>query len=81
MPRIEKSGYKRFWPLRQFTGRGPNGEKHSIEGYRDMVTGKFYAPDKGWDGSPPELPRHEKGVEVPSSKKYVDNYPAIFGHD
>ena len=81
MPQVEKSGYKKFWPMRQFAGRGPKGEKVAIEGFRDMVTGEFHHDGNGWNGKPPELPSGEKDATTSSSRTFVDNYPAIFGHD
>lgn len=75
MPKIEKSGYKKFWPLRQFTGRNLDGSKRSVEGFRDMITGEFHIPDKGWNGSPPQLPLGER--EPILSDKYRKNYDAI----
>ena len=79
MPEIQKSGYKKYWPLRQLTGRNPDGSKRSIEGYRDMISGEFHAPRKGWSGEPPELPSGEKEPVV--SDKFKQNYPKIFGHE
>lgn len=81
MPQVETSGYKRFWELKQFVGHGPGGKKKCVEGFRDMVTGKFHADSRGWNGAPPNLKPGEKVIEVVSSDKYKQNYRQIFGHD
>ena len=75
MPEIQKSGYKKYWPLKQLTGRNPDGSKRSVEGYRDMISGKFHAPEKGWNGQPPVLPSGERIPEI--STKYAQNYDKI----
>lgn len=79
MPRLEKSGYRKFWPLKQLTGRNYDGTKRSIEGYRNMVTGEFHAPKDGWSGRPPELLPGER--EPVLSNNYKDNYKKTFGHE
>ncbi|MDO9566666.1 MAG: hypothetical protein Q7J15_08000 [Candidatus Desulfaltia sp.] len=75
MPKIEKSGYKRFWELKEYAGVNPDGSKRSIEGYRDMVTGQFHASEKGWLGEPPELPSGERTLNF--SDKFKQNYDKI----
>ena len=75
MPRLETSGYKRFWPMRQLVGRRADGSKRSVKGYRNMLTGEFTTPEKGWSGSPPELPSGEMTPTV--SDKYAKNYEKI----
>lgn len=40
-----------------------------------MLTGKFYAPEKGWNGQPPLLPTGERIPEL--SNKYAKNYDKI----
>jgi hypothetical protein len=79
MGKLETSGYRRFWPMRQFERVDSSGKKVSTEGYRDMVSGKFYAPEKGWNGSPPNLPPGNRNLTDPS-RKYMENYERIFGH-
>lgn len=78
MSRIKTAGYKRFWELKQLTGRNADGSKRAVEGYRDMLTGKFHAPENGWNGSPPPLP--PGGREPVFSDKYKQNYESTFGH-
>jgi hypothetical protein len=80
MPRIEKSGYKRFWELKQFVGKDGEGKKHGIEGFRDMLTGEFHAPPDGWNGEPPPLPSGERVPET-NTEKFRANYRQTFGHD
>ena len=79
MPEIQKAGYRKFWELKQLTGRNPDGSKRSVEGWRNMETGEFHAPDKGWNGQPPELPSGEKEPVI--SDKFKQNYDKIFGHE
>ena len=75
MQEIEKSGYKRYWELKQLTGRNPDGSKKSVEGFRDMTTGEFHTPEKGWSGQPPEFLSGEKDPVV--SDKFGRNYDLI----
>lgn len=78
MPRVKTSGYGKFWPMKQLAGHRADGSKRSVEGYRNMLTGEFYAPRAGWKGRPPE---HAPGERDPAlSNKYKDNYERIFGH-
>ena len=75
MPEIQKSRYKKFWELRQLTGRNADGSKNSIEGFRNMETGEFHSSKDGWNGSPPELPSGERLPEI--SNRYAKNYDSI----
>jgi len=76
MSRLEKSGYKRYWPLKQLAGHNRDGSKRTVEGFRNMLTGEFHAPDNGWSGEPPSLPSGEM-TPMASSDKYVHNYDRI----
>jgi len=68
--------------MRQFEGYNPDGSKRSTEGFRNMVTGEFHAPEKGWNGEPPELPPGERTVSDSSnSDTYKENYVKIFKHE
>lgn len=80
MGKIETSGYKRFWEMRQFEGMNPDGTKRSTEGFRDMVTGEFHTSSKGWNGEPPKLPSGTKNL-TDTNKQYKENYIRIFGHE
>lgn len=77
---LETSGYRRFWPMRQFEGRDAQGNNISTEGFRDMVSGEFHAPEEGWNGEPPPLPSGEKNLTTPENA-YKENYRQTFGHD
>ena len=80
MPRVETAGHKRYWELKQFLCRDGDGNKHAVEGFMDMTTGKFHTPEGGWNGSPPELPPGERLPET-TSDRFRENYRATFGHD
>jgi len=75
MPRIEKSGYRRYWELKEHVGFNPDGSKKSVEGFRDMLTGQFHAPKGGWSGRPPELPSGDREPII--TDKYKHNYDNI----
>lgn len=75
MPRLETSGYKRFWELKQLAGHNRDGTRRTVEGFRNMLTGEFHASEKGWDGPPPDL---LSGEMIPViSNKYAKNYEKI----
>ena len=82
MPKLEKSGYKKYWPMKQLMGTGAGGEKHVAEVYRNMVTGESHIPVSkdgeflGWNGEPPELLPGEKSPEA-NSKKYRNRFDMI----
>jgi len=78
--KLETSGYKRYWPLKEFVGKDMRGNKIAKEVYRDMITGQVYAPANGWDGSPPDLPSGERPA-MSASDAYRENYKRIFGHE
>ena len=75
MPRIEKSGYRRFWELKQHVGFNPDGSKKSVEGYMDMTNNEFHTTKNGWNDRPPELPSGEKEPVI--TDKYKRNYDKI----
>lgn len=75
MAKIETSGYKKYWELKEFRGYNPDGSKKSVEGYRDMLSGEFHAPKDGWQDAPPELPTGERGPMI--SNSYKRNYDNI----
>ena len=80
MSKLETHSYKKFWPMKQLEGVNADGSKRSTEGFRNMKTGKFYAPENGWDGSPPDLPNGEKLPDA-GSDLFKKNYVVIFGHE
>lgn len=79
MPKLETTGYKKYWPLKQLVGHNRDGSQKSVEGFRDMTNGKFHIPEKGFDGEPPPLPSGEK-QPVSDQHKYGQHYEATFGH-
>jgi len=82
MPKIQTSGYKKYWPLKAFEGRRPDGSKITSEVFRDMTTGDIHRPiDEdgkmaGWNGSPPELQPGEK-IPERNNDLYKQNYDLI----
>lgn len=83
MAKLETYGHKRFWPVKEFMGRGSRGQKLYRESYRNMQTGELYSPRKndgeplGWNGNPPDLPDGEKSQCVSVSKAYRRGYDNI----
>jgi len=82
MGKIETSGYKKYWPVKAFEGKRPDGSKITSEVYRDMTTGEIHRPMDadgnltGWNGEPPPLPSGEKPVQS-NDEKYLKNYEVI----
>ena len=59
MAKLEKSGFKRYWPMRELMGHAADGTRVTREVFRNMETGKIHVPiDKksgefrGWSGEP-----------------------------
>lgn len=75
---METAGYRKYWELKQLVGHNRDGSKRSVEGYRNMLTGDFHAPENGWSGEPPLLPSGERDPVI--SDRYKDNYERTFGH-
>lgn len=80
MPKIEKTGYKKYWELKQLVGHNSDGSKQTVEGFRNMETGEFHTSEKGWNGRPPELPPGEREPIISNSDKFRQHYEATFGH-
>lgn len=78
MPRLERSGYRKFWELRQLVGHNRDGSRRTVEGFRNMNTGEFHTSENGWDGEPPALPPGER--DPVQTGRYKDNYERTFGH-
>lgn len=82
MGKLQTSGYKKYWPMRAFEGRRPDGSKITSEVFRDMTTGEIHRPvDQdgklaGWNGSPPPLPPGEKPVQG-NSEEYSERYDLV----
>jgi hypothetical protein len=83
MAKLETYGYKPWWPMKEFMGRGPKGQKLYGEVYRNMQTGEAHFPQKddgeslGWDGEPPELPNGEKSQRTAVNNAYRRGYEQI----
>lgn len=80
MAKLETSGHKRFWPMRELQGINPDGSRRSTEGFRDMISGEFHTSEKGWDGEPPKLVPGERNLTDPG-ELYKKNYEKTFGHE
>lgn len=70
---IETSGFKAWWPLKEFQGRTADGVNVVTKGFRNMVTGEFHADEKGWNGAPPCA----SGNVRHTSDRYRENYDRI----
>jgi hypothetical protein len=83
MARLEKSGTKTWWPMKQFMGRDKDNKNITKEVYKNMVTGQEHEPlDRdgqplGWNGNPPDLPKGEKIAYLINSEAYRRNYDLI----
>ena len=59
MAKLERSGFKKFWEMRELMGHDSNGNRVTREVFRDMQTGQTYVPIdpktgefRGWNGEP-----------------------------
>jgi len=83
MTKLEKHGYRKWWPMKEHTGKDKSGKTVGNEVYRNMVTGEVHHPvDRdgkyiGWNGSPPDLPNGDKSEVNAISNQYRDNYDNI----
>ena len=78
---------ERYWEVRQAVGKDAKGEMQYLESYVDMRSGqdggekRLYTDyDRGWSGSPPNLPSGDPGREaarLPPSEQYRQNYGKI----
>jgi len=56
--KLEKTGFKKYWPMTELMGHAADGTRVTREVFRDMVTGEICLPvDKdgnfqGWNGEP-----------------------------
>ena len=82
MGKLQTSGYKKYWPLKAFEGKRPDGSKITSEVFRDMATGAIHYPMDndgnltGWNGEPPPLPSGEKPV-YSDNERYLKNYEMV----
>jgi len=78
---------ERFWEVKQAVGKNSKGEMQYLESYVDMRSGGdggekavFTDYERGWSGSPPNLPSGDPGREagrLPPSETYRRNYAKI----
>lgn len=73
---METSGYKGWWPMKVFTGMGPDGEPVGKECFRSVVDGRIETPEAGWNGEPP-APTGELATVRHSSDAYRQGYDRI----
>lgn len=81
MAKLETSGFKRYWPLKELMGHDSNGNRVTREVFRDIETGEIFVPMakdgtyQGWSGEPtgakPDQPTHS------ASDTYRQNYELI----
>lgn len=82
MSKLQTSGYKKYWPVKSFEGKRPDGSKITAEVFRDMTTGEVHYPmDKdgrlmGWNGEPPPLESGEKPAQT-NNEKYLERFDLI----
>jgi hypothetical protein len=76
MGEIETSGFKAWWPMKEFQGRTKDGANVVTKGFRNMVNGEFHAPEKGFDGEPPR-PSGDLSNVRHVSETYRENYDRI----
>lgn len=73
MGKLESSGYRGWWELKLFQGKG----REPKQVFRNMLTGEVYDPgEKGWDGEPP-YPTGELVVAKDGNTLYRMNYDQI----
>jgi len=59
MPRWEDAvdsrtaGYQGWKEVKFFEGKDPDGKMTGSEGFRNIVDGREFIPENGWDGEPP----------------------------
>ena len=71
---------KRMVPLREFSGRGHNGELQGPCVWHDMHTNTSYDGGENWETPPPDLPSGDQGKlpsYLPPSERYRDNFTKI----
>jgi hypothetical protein len=82
MSRLEKDGFKRFWPMKQNMGHDREGRRLYRECFVDMTTGDLSGggvdpetgQEKGWNGEPEGKP---DGTVKSFNEKYAEGYMQI----
>lgn len=49
----DTSGYRGWWPMRFLQRTRADGSRVYSQGFRNVVDGREFHPDAGWDGEPP----------------------------
>ena len=71
---------KRVVPLREFSGRGRNGELQGPCVWHDMHTNRTVPAGENWEQPPPDLPSGDQGRLpscLPPSERYRTNFAKI----
>jgi hypothetical protein len=82
MPKLEKDGFKRFWPMKQNMGHDSKGRRMYRECFVDMTTGAIggggvdpeTGQEKGWNGEPEGNPNN---LVFSSNELFRKNYELI----
>jgi hypothetical protein len=74
---MDTSGYRGWWPMKVFTGTGPDGEPQGRECFKSVVDGKIFTPENGWNGEPPAPTGDLASCRHTPSDKFRQNYSLI----
>ena len=82
MSKLEKDGFKRFWPMKQNMGQDKEGRRLYRECFVDMTTGDLSGggvdpetgEEKGWNGEPDGAPNN---LVFSSNELFRKNYALI----
>lgn len=75
--KVETAGFKRWAEVRIFEGKDREGNKFGHQGFRDTLTGRLVAPERGWDGEPPAGEHGDLACVITASEQYRENYDQI----
>lgn len=73
----DTSGYKGWWPVRFFTGKGPDGQMQGQDGFRNVVNGQEVKPENGWNARELPYPTGDNANCRHVSAAYRHNYDQI----
>jgi len=74
----DTGGYRGWWPMKTFDGKGPDGQMQGREVFKNVVNGQVAAPEKGWNGEPP-APTGDLSTVRHSSDAYRSGWERIWG--
>lgn len=82
MPELKKSGFSKYWPMKEFQGKDAHGKPVGKEVYRDMETGQVY--NRKWDAGMEKTPEMKgnkaySSVRFGNSQAYKDGWERIWG--